>query len=94
VKRDEILEKARKAVGDRGHQYGEPEDNFLKIATLLEWMDAYQERWRLNGGGRSDHDDLIQGRKTSCKWGSHRQLDRSCLGRLKTGLRWFEKSKG
>jgi hypothetical protein len=39
VRRDEILQLARKAVGDRGQSYGKPEQCFEKIAELWRgWM--------------------------------------------------------
>jgi hypothetical protein len=39
IGRDEILQRARKAVGERGNRYGEPEDNFERIAELWRgWL--------------------------------------------------------
>jgi hypothetical protein len=39
VRRDEILQLARTAVGDRGRKYGEPEQSFEKIAVLWNgWL--------------------------------------------------------
>jgi Domain of unknown function (DUF6378) len=39
MKRDEILKATIRAVGDRDRRYGEPEDNFRRIAILWNgWM--------------------------------------------------------
>ena len=37
--RDEILQRAREAVGERGNRYGEPEQGFERIAVLWNgWL--------------------------------------------------------
>jgi hypothetical protein len=44
VGRDEILQLASKAVGDRGELYGKPEQSFEKIAVLWNgWMRIRKE---------------------------------------------------
>ena len=48
ITKQDLLEKAKAAVGDRGLNYGKPEDNFNRIAA--RWNAHVLNRWGIHVG--------------------------------------------